>query len=60
METEEKSGSSFKAKIIAGVVLAVAAYVLFHVVLGLLSAIGGFLLIVIAVIAVIWAINVLF
>jgi hypothetical protein len=60
METEEKSGSSFKAKIIAAVVLALAAYVLFHVVLGLLSAIGGFVLIVVAVIGVIWAINVLF
>ncbi len=60
METDEKTGSSLKSKIIAGVVLAVAAYVLFHVVLGLLTAIGGFLLIVVAVIAVIWAINVLF
>ena len=60
METDEKTGSSLKSKIIAGVVLAVAAYVLFHVVLGLLTAIGGFLLIVVAVIAVIWAISVLF
>jgi hypothetical protein len=60
METEEKSGSSFKAKIIAAVVLALAAYVLFHVVLGLLTAVGGFVLIVVAVIGVIWAINVLF
>ena len=60
METEEKTGTSFKTKVIAGVVLLVAAYLLFHVVLGLLSAIGSFVLIVIAVIAVIWAINVLF
>jgi len=60
METEEKTGTSFKTKVIAGVVLLVAAYLLFHVVLGLLSAIGSFVLIVVAVVAVIWAINVLF
>jgi UPF0716 family protein affecting phage T7 exclusion len=60
METEQKSGTPWTTKIIAGVVLLVAAYVLFHVILGFLTAIGGFLLILVAVVGVIWAISVLF
>ena len=60
METEEKSGTPWSRKIIAGVVLLVAAYVLFHVILGFLTAIGGFVLILVAVIGLIWAISVLF
>jgi UPF0716 family protein affecting phage T7 exclusion len=60
METDEKTGTPLSRKIIAAVVLAVAAYVLFHIVLGFLTAIGGFLLIVIAGIALFWAISVLF
>jgi UPF0716 family protein affecting phage T7 exclusion len=60
METDEKTGTPLSRKIIAAVVLAVAAYVLFHIVLGFVTAIGGFLLIVIAGIALFWAISVLF
>jgi UPF0716 family protein affecting phage T7 exclusion len=60
METDEKSGTSLSRKIIAAVVLAVAAYVLFHIVLGFLTAIGGFILLVVAVVAVFWAASILF
>ncbi len=60
METDEKSGTPLSRKIIAAVVLAVAAYVLFHIVLGSRTAIGGFILLIVAVVAVFWAASILF
>jgi hypothetical protein len=45
--------------VIAALVLIVAAYVLFKVVLGFLAVVGTVLLAIVAIIAVIWAIRVL-
>ena len=59
METEDNSGSGIGRTVIAVVVLALAAYVLFHLVLGVISAVAGFVVIVAAVIGIIWALRVL-
>jgi hypothetical protein len=60
MSTSSPSRSSSLGKrAIALVVLLVAAYLLFKVVLGFLAAVGTVLLIVVAIIAVIWAIRIL-
>ena len=60
MESDQKSGTPWTTKIIAGVVLLVAAYVLFHLILGFLAGIAGFVVILVAVVGLIWAISVLF
>ncbi len=59
METEEKSGGGLGRTVIAVVVLALAAYVLFHLVLGVISAVAGFVVIVAAVVGIVWALRVL-
>lgn len=60
MSTSSPSSSpSLGKRAVALVVLLVAAYLLFKVVLGFLAAVGTVLLIVVAIAAVIWAIRVL-
>lgn len=54
-ETETKT--SFGARIIAILVLAVAAWLLFKVVIGTVVAIAWAAAAVVAVVAIIWAIN---
>ena len=56
----EKTGPSFGARILAAVVLAFAAWILFKLIIGLAAAVAGFVVIVVAVIAVIWAVRTLF
>src|SRR5262249_50971685 len=56
----EKTGPSFGARILAAVVLAVAAYILFKVIIGIVAGIAWFLVVVVAAIAVIWAVRTLF
>ncbi|HEY7622714.1 MAG TPA: hypothetical protein VH834_23275 [Solirubrobacteraceae bacterium] len=56
----EKTGPSFGARILAAVVLAIAAWILFKVVIGIVAGIAWFLVFVVAVIAVIWAVRTLF
>ena len=56
----EKTGPSFGSRIIAAVVLAFAALILFKLIAGFVAALFGTLLIVVAVIAVIWAVRTLF
>jgi hypothetical protein len=56
---EEKAGPSFGQRIIAALVLAVAAYVLFKIVIGVAVAVAGTIFVIVAVIAVIWALRVL-
>jgi hypothetical protein len=56
----EKTGPSFGARILAAVVLAFAAWILFKIIIGLAAAVAGFVVIVVAVIAVIWAVRTLF
>ena len=54
-ETETKS--SFGAKIVAVLVLAVAAWVLFKIVIGTVVAIAWTAAAIVAVVAILWAIN---
>jgi hypothetical protein len=56
----EKTGPSFGARILAAVVLAIAAWILFKVVIGIVAGVAWFLVVVVAVIAVIWAVRTLF
>ena len=56
----EKTGPSFGARILAAVVLAFAAWILFKVVIGIVAGVAWFLVVVVAVIAVIWAVRTLF
>ena len=51
--------SDFARKALAVVVLVVAAYILFKVVLGFVAAVAWIVVAVVAVIAVIWALRVL-
>jgi hypothetical protein len=60
MENTEKAGPSFVSRIVAAVVLVFAALILFKVLAGFLAALFGIALIVVAVIAVIWAVRTLF
>jgi hypothetical protein len=56
----EKTGPSFGARILAAIVLAFAAWILFKVIIGVVAGVAYFLVVVIAVIAVIWAVRTLF
>ena len=60
MENTEKSGPSFGARVLAAVVLAIAAWVLFKVVIGVVAAVAWFVVAIVAIIAVIWAVRTLF
>jgi uncharacterized membrane protein len=60
MENTEKSGPSFGTRVLAGVVLAIAAWFLLHFIIGVVAAIAGFIVAVVAIIAVIWAVRTLF
>jgi hypothetical protein len=57
---EEKTGPSFGARILAAIVLAFAAWILFKVIIGIVAGVAYFLVVVVAVIAVIWAVRTLF
>jgi len=56
----EKTGPSFGARIVAAIVLAFAAWILFKVIIGIVAGVAYFLVIVVAVIAVVWAVRTLF
>ena len=56
----EKTGPSFGARVLAAVVLAFAAWILFKVIIGAAAAVAGFVVVVVAIIAVIWAVRTLF
>jgi hypothetical protein len=56
----EKTGPSFGARILAAVVLAIAAWILFKVIIGAVAAVAWFVVVIVAVIAVIWAVRTLF
>lgn len=55
----EKTGPSLGARVLAAFVLLVAAWVLFKVVLGFVAWVAGFLVLVVATVAVVWALRVL-
>ncbi|MFL5845082.1 MAG: hypothetical protein ACJ762_10345 [Solirubrobacteraceae bacterium] len=54
---EEKTKTSFGARILAILVLAVAAWVLFKIVIGTVVAIAWTAAAIVAVLAILWAIN---
>ena len=56
----EKTGPSFGARVLAVVVLAFAAWILFKVIIGIVAGVAYFLVVVVAVIAVVWAVRTLF
>ena len=56
----EKTGPSFGARILAAIVLAFAAWILFKVIIGIVAGVAYFRVVVVAVIAVIWAVRTLF
>jgi hypothetical protein len=60
MENTEKTGPSFVSRIVAAIVLALAAWILFKVVIGVVAAVAWFVVVIVAVIAVIWAARTLF
>jgi hypothetical protein len=57
---QEKTGPSFGARIIAAIVLVIAAWFLFKVIIGIVAGVAFFLVVVVAVIAVVWAVRTLF
>jgi hypothetical protein len=56
----EDTGPSFGARIVAVLVLAIAAWFLFKVVIGIVAGIAFFLAVIVAVVAVVWAARTLF
>ena len=52
---EEKSGSSLAMKALAVIVLLVAAWILLRLVIGLIAGVAWFVVIVLAILAVVWA-----
>ena len=56
----EKTGPSFGARIIAAIVLAFAAWILFKVIIGIVAGVAYFLVVIVAIVAVIWAVRTLF
>lgn len=55
----KKTGSSFLMKVLAVLVLAVAAWILLKVVIGILAGVAWIIVIVLAVVGVLWAWNTL-
>jgi hypothetical protein len=60
MENTEKSGPAFGARVLAAIVLALGAWILFKVIIGAVAAVAWFVVAVVAIIAVIWAVRTLF
>ena len=56
---ERSRMAEFGSKVLAALVLAVAAYVLFKVVIGAITAVAWLVAIVIGIVAIFWALSVL-
>jgi hypothetical protein len=59
MSTSTPSGSSLGKRAVAFLVLLVAAWIIFKVVIGFVTAVATVIAVVLAIVAVIWAIRVL-
>ena len=57
---EKQSTSSFGMRVLAALVLALAAWFLLKVVIGLVAGIAWFVAVVVAIVAVVWAARTLF
>jgi hypothetical protein len=60
MSMEDKTGPSLGSRILAVLVLAVAAWFLFKVVIGVVAGVAWFLAVVVAIVALVWAVRTLF
>jgi hypothetical protein len=56
----EDTGPSFGARVVAVLVLAIAAWFLFKVVIGIVAGVAFFLAVIVAIVAVVWAARTLF
>jgi hypothetical protein len=56
----ESSSRPLGRTVVAGLVLLVAAWILLHFVIGIVTAVASVLVIVLAIVAIIWALRVLF
>jgi hypothetical protein len=56
---ETRSTRSFGSTVVAALVLMVAAWLLLHFILGILSFVFSTVLLVVAVVAVVWALRIL-
>ncbi len=56
----ETSSRSLGRTVVAGLILLVAAWVLLHFVIGIVTAIASILVVVLAIAALIWALRVIF
>jgi hypothetical protein len=59
MNQQSSSGGSLGRTVIAVLVLLVVGYFLLHVLIGVAAAIAGFVLVIAAIAAVVWALRVL-
>jgi hypothetical protein len=57
---EETSSRSLGRTVVAGLILLVAAWVLLHFVIGIVTAIASILVVVLAIAALVWALRVIF
>ena len=57
---EEKTGPTFGMRVVAALVLALAAWFLLKVVIGIIAGVAWFVAVVVAIIAVVWATRTLF
>jgi len=55
----EQTGPSLTRRVVAGLVLVAAAYVLFKLVIGFVTAIAGTIAVLVAIVAIVWALRVL-
>jgi protein-S-isoprenylcysteine O-methyltransferase Ste14 len=59
MNQERSTSSSFARTVVAALVLLVVGYFLLHVLIGVAVAVAGFVVVILAIVAVIWAVRVL-
>jgi hypothetical protein len=57
---EKSSGPSFMMRIVAALVLALGAWILLKVVIGIIAGVAWFVAVVVAIVAVVWAARTLF
>ena len=55
----ETSSRSLGRTVVAGLILLVAAWVLLHFVIGIVTAVASILVVVLAVVAIVWALRIL-
>lgn len=55
----EEARSSLSKRLLAGLVLVVAAYLLLKLVIGLVSAVATVIAVIVAILAIVWAIRTL-